>query len=189
MDLSRISDTLEAAHDSRDRILTGSRPVISGCSRAILLIHRGRILEAGAILEKAGNTLESLRKLATPRTQHYMIPPEQEYVEARALLEIAGGRDIPGQDTLGVMSESYVLGLMDLVGELKRLLLDQIRAGKPRSAASTFDIMEDLYHELYPFATYDKVLKESRRKLDVCRIIMDDARHIITQECRRQDTP
>ena len=40
---------------------------------------------------------------------------------------------------------------------------------------------------LYPFALYDKVLKEARRKTDVDRVMVDDARGAITEEQRRAE--
>ena len=45
--------------------------------------------------------------------------------------------------------------------------------------------MENLYLHLYPFAMYDKILKEARKKLDVNRKLIEDARSAITEEIRR----
>ena len=47
--------------------------------------------------------------------------------------------------------------------------------------------MENLYLHLYPFSMYDKVVKEARRKIDVDRILVDDARGAITEEKRRSE--
>ena len=47
--------------------------------------------------------------------------------------------------------------------------------------------MEKLYFYLYPFSMYDKVLKEARRKIDVDRILVDDARGVMTEEKRRSE--
>jgi translin len=79
------------------------------------------------------------------------------------------------------MPESYVLGLLDCVGELKRMIFDKIRLGEIKEALRIFDIMENLYLHLYPFSMYDKVVKEARRKVDVDRILVDDARGAITK--------
>ena len=46
--------------------------------------------------------------------------------------------------------------------------------------------MENLYLMLYPFATYDKIVKETWRKLDVNRSLVEDTRTILTEEIRRQ---
>ncbi len=83
--------------------------------------------------------------------------------------------------------ESYVLGLLDCVGELRRNIYDRIRTGNLEEAKKTFDLMEDLYLELYPFASFDKVVKEARRKLDVDRILVEETRTALTEEIRRQE--
>jgi translin len=187
MDLDEIAGALERMQESRDAILGGSRRVIGLCSRAIMSVHGGRVDEAARTIKEAGPLLEELRSRAHPRTAHHLIPAEQEYVEASALLAVVRGGEIPKRDKLGVMPESYILGLLDMVGELKRLMLDHMRAGRTGSALSVFDAMDGMYGELYRFAAYDKILKESRRKLDVCRMVLETSRSAITEERRRQD--
>ncbi len=85
------------------------------------------------------------------------------------------------------MPESYVLGLLDCVGELKRRVFDEIRVGDTDEATRVFEVMENLYLHLYTFSMYDKVVKEARRKIDVNRILVDDVRSAITEEKRRAE--
>jgi translin len=108
-------------------------------------------------------------------------------VEAACLLAVVEGKEIPSDKKLKVMGESYVLGLLDCVGELKRMIFDKIRIGDTDNALKTFDIMENLYLHLYTFSMYDKVVKEARRKIDVNRILVDDVRGAITEEKRRSE--
>ena len=84
-----------------------------------------------------------------------------------------------------VSKESYVLGLLDCIGELKRLMLDNIRKDQLKEANRIFNVMENLYLILYPFAMFDKIVKEARRKLDVNRSLVEESRAIITEEIRR----
>ena len=85
------------------------------------------------------------------------------------------------------MPESYVLGLLDCIGELKRQVFDKIRIDNIDEATRIFEIMENLYLQLYTFSMYDKVVKEARRKIDVNRILVDDVRSVITEEKRRSE--
>ena len=48
-------------------------------------------------------------------------------------------------------------------------------------------VMENLYLLLYPFASYDKIVKETRRKLDVNRMLVEETRSVLTEEIRRQE--
>ena len=104
-----------------------------------------------------------------------------------SLLSIIEGKDIPSYKILKVSAESYILGLLDCIGELKRQVIDQIRIGNSKNAERYFGIMEELYLILYPFATYDKIVKESRRKLDVNRMLVEDTRLVLTEDIRRQE--
>ena len=103
------------------------------------------------------------------------------------MLAVVEGKEIPSDKKLKVMEESYVLGLLDCVGELKRMIFDKIRTGDINNALKVFDVMENLYLHLYPFSMYDKVVKEARRKIDVDRILVEDVRGAITEEKRRSE--
>ena len=63
--------------------------------------------------------------------------------------------------------------------------MDNIRNGELKKADRIFSVMENLYQTLYPFAMYDKIVKETRRKLDVNRILVEETRAVITEEIRR----
>jgi translin len=131
--------------------------------------------------------LKKYKKKTIPDLRKYMITPEQEFVEAASLIAIIEKKEIPSEKELGVMPESYVLGLLDCIGELKRMIFDKIRIGDIDDATRIFEVMENLYLNLYPFSMYDKVVKEARRKIDVDRILIDDVRGAITEEKRRSD--
>jgi translin len=103
------------------------------------------------------------------------------------LIAIVEQKEIPSDKKLSVMPESYVLGLLDCVGELKRQVFDKIRMDKIDEATRMFEVMESLYLQLYTFSMYDKVVKEARRKIDVNRILVDDVRSVITEEKRRTE--
>jgi len=115
----------------------------------------------------------------------YLITPEQEFVEAHSFLAVIDNKEIPSLKSLKVSEESYILGLLDCIGELKRFVLDNIRNDQLKKAEIIFNVMENLYQALYPFAMYDKIVKETRRKLDVNRILVEETRAVITEEIRR----
>jgi translin len=185
--LSNISKELANIQDSREYLLKNTRDVLNLCSQSIISAHKGDLDIARKKVLKANKLLETYRKKANSELKRYLVTPEQELVEASAFLAIVENKTIPSKDSLKVSNESYVLGLMDLIGELKRYVFDNIRIGKSKEASRVFEIMENLYLSLYPFAVYDNILKEARKKLDINRKLIEDARSAITEEIRRTD--
>jgi translin len=185
--LDKISKSLAEVQDNREFLLKNTREIIILCSRSIISVHKGDLKTAKKNLTEVDLLLKKYRKKATAKLQRYLVTSEQEYVEAVCLLAVVEGKEIPSDKKLKVMGESYVLGLLDCVGELKRMIFDKIRIGDTENALKTFDIMENLYLHLYTFSMYDKVVKEARRKIDVNRILVDDVRGAITEEKRRSE--
>ncbi len=185
--LNKIAKSLGETQDRREFLLKNTREIIILCSRSIIAIHKGDLKTGKKKLREAENLLKKYRKKTTPDLQRYLITPEQEFVEAACLIAIVEKKEIPSDKQLAVMPESYVLGLLDCVGELKRKVFDEIRIGRIEEATRVFDVMESLYLELYTFSLYDKVVKESRRKIDVNRILVEDVRSVMTEEKRRME--
>ena len=183
--LSKISNALNDMQNSREYLIKNTREVILLCSQSIISIHRLDIEEGRKKAEHAKKLLDNIRKKSKDELYRYVITAEQELVEAFAFLSVVEKSDIPTAESLGVRGESYILGLLDCIGELKRLVYDSIRVGKADDAKKFFEIMENLYLFLYPFAVYDKIVNETRRKLDVNRILIEDARAAVTEEVRR----
>lgn len=185
--MNKISKLVEDVQDNREFLLKNTREIIILCSRSILSVHKGDCETAKKNLAKVDLLLKKYRKKATSDLRRYLITSEQEYVEAVGLLAVVEENEIPSFEKLKVMEESYVLGLLDCVGELKRMIFDKIRTGDIDKAIEIFDVMENLYLYLYPFSMYDKVIKEVRRKIDVDRILVEDVRGAITEEKRRSE--
>lgn len=185
--LNKIAKSLLEVQDAREFLIKNTREIIILCSKSIISVHTEDMKSAKNNLKQADILLKKYKKKATSDLRRYMIIPEQEFVEAASLIAIVEKNEIPSEKELDVMPESYILGLMDCLGELKRMTFDKIRIGDIDNASRIFEIMENLYLELYPFSMYDKVVKEARRKIDVNRILVDDVRGAITEEKRRSE--
>ncbi len=185
--LNKIAKSLGDIQDSREFLLKNTRKIIILCSRSIIDVHKGDLKNGKNNLKQADKLLKKYKKKATGGLRRYLITPEQEFVEAACLIAIVEKKEIPSDKKLSVMPESYVLGLLDCVGELKRRVFDEIRIGDIDEATRVFEVMENLYFHLYTFSMYDKVVKEARRKIDVNRILVDDVRSAITEEKRRAE--
>jgi translin len=169
----------------REKLLKESRDVISSCSRAIICLHTKKFKEASKELHKAKKLLGEIRGDGK-NLSRYLIPPEAEFVEASTLTAIIRGKAIPHISHLEVSPESYILGLLDSIGEIKRLLIDSIMRGDINKAKKFFTFMERLYASLSSFAIFDNIVNGTRRKIDVARILIEDTRGVLAEETRRQ---
>jgi translin len=184
--LKGIEGNLQEVLLRREKILKTSRDCISFCSKAIVHLHTGKTGEAQREIQEAEKILKSLRKEAGAGTlSRYLASPEAEFVEASSVEAIVLGRPIPRADELGVSGEGYLLGLLDTVGEVKRLLLDAIMRSEIEKARGYFELMEGLYSALAPFAVFDNVVNGVRRKIDVARMLTEDVRGVMAEEARR----
>ncbi len=172
--------------ERRDRVLKESRDVISACSRAIIDVHTGKIRGAEKELTAAKSMLGSLKKSSDGSVSRYLVSPEAELVEASTVISLAKGKPVPSMESLGASPEAYLLGLLDAVGELKRLVLDSILQRKLSRAKKYFEVMEELYSLCSPLAVYDHVVNGARRKIDIARMLVEDTRGLLAEEMGRE---
>jgi translin len=186
--LKGVEENLHEVLGRRETILKTSRDCISLCSKAIVHLHTGKTGEAQREIKEAEKVLKSLRKEAGVGTlSRYLASPEAEFVEASCVEAIVLGKPIPRASELGASGEGYLMGLLDTVGEVKRLLLDAIMRSEIAKARRYFELMEGLYSVLSPFAVFDNVVNGLRRKIDVARILTEDVRGIMAEEARRSN--
>lgn len=183
--LKSASAKLDSVNFRREKLIKDSRDVISLCSKTIINVHVQNFDEARKLSKEAKKALQELRKIAGSDLIRYILTPEQEFVEASVMLALSEKREIPSLDRTKVLPSSYILGLLDSIGEIKRVIYDRIRTNDMRSAEQSFVAMENLFVLLSPFAVYDHVVPGIRRKLDVARILVEETRSTITEESRR----
>lgn len=171
MDVSEAEKTLLEEERKLDEYLREERGVVRLCARSIKEVHRGDLGEAEALAREAGEQIGRLPKIEG-RGRHV----EQEYAEALALLSIAKGEEIQDYGKMGVSAQGYLLGLADAIGEIKRLIVECLRKGEREAAGRYFSRMEDIYGEIGHLHFSSAALPEFRRKQDVARMQMEDAR-------------
>lgn len=140
------------------------------------------------MMGQAKAMLAEFRVHAGDDLYRYIALAEQELVEAYVLRAVMEGQSqqLPSMADLEVSGPSYLTGLLDCVGEIKRLVYDRMRSGNEKDAESLFAVMEDIYGAVYPFAVYDNIVAGLRKKLDVARMLIEDIRAVVTEEKRRK---
>jgi len=184
--LEAIDAELKDVQERREKLIKGTRDAVMLCSKSIIAMHRGEMDVAKKDMDGAKAMLDEFRASAQQDLKKYVSVAEQELVEAYALRSVIEGSAVPSMDDLEVSGPAYLTGLLDCVGEIKRLVYDSMRAGKAQSAESLFAVMEEIYGAVYPFAVYDNVVAGLRKKLDVARMLIEDIRAVVTEESRRK---
>ena len=183
--LDEINSELKDVEERREKLIKGTRDVISICSKSIVAMHHNQMEKAEINMQQAKIMLDELRQFSRTDLYKYVSIAEQEIVEAYGLKSVIENSAIPSSRDLNVSGSSYITGLLDCIGEIKRMVYDRMRLGRGEDAAKLFSLMQDIYGSIYPFAVYDHLVSGMRRKLDVAKMLIEDVRAIVTEEARR----
>ncbi|MHA1210520.1 MAG: hypothetical protein ACTSSA_12405 [Candidatus Freyarchaeota archaeon] len=180
----RIVRFLDEQYELRESILTLSRDVVRLSGQAIRLIHRLDFDEAAQkIMEAKGKVREINEKIENhPAFQEkgFITSAYQEYTEACLLYSLLKDDRFVSFEELDVPCVPYLLGLGDLVGELRRHVLDSIRRGEIEKAESLLDLMEEIYLSLMAVDYPEAITSGLRHKRDVARSLVEKTRGDIT---------
>jgi len=183
--LEEIDKGLKDVQERREKLIKGTRDVVILCSKSIIALHRSQVDDAKNKMEEAKAMLKDFRKYAKEDLCRYISVAEQELVEAYALRAVVENTPIPMMQELDVTGPPYLTGLLDCIGEIKRLVYDRMRSGNEKDAEKLFETMEAIYNAIYPFAVFDNIVSGLRKKLDVARMLIEDIRAVVTEESRR----
>ena len=185
VDVEKINRKFKDIEERRNAIIKGTRDATILCSKAIVSMHAHKKNESIEYIEKAKKLLQQFKELGKDDLQRYLYIAEQEFVEAYCLFSIIENSGIPSMKSLEVSDISYVMGLLDCIGEIKRMIIDKIRAEGTSDINTLFELMDKIYGIIYPLAVYDNLMPGLRKKLDVSRLLIENVRAIITEEKRR----
>ena len=187
--LEKIQEELRKREGVREEVQKDMRRATRLSKQAILFTHQERFEDAKNLLEEAGRIFSKLREASKghPDLFHSGLVSAafEEYAEAYTLLMLIEEDRFIGPEELGIPVISYVLGLGDVVGELRRRALDSIRKGKVEAAEKCLETMEHIYSELSAMDDAYLLVSGLRRKCDVARRLIEITRGDVTIEARR----
>jgi translin len=187
-ELAGLQQKLTDYDKTREKLLEVTRNTTRLASWAIVQIHRGQIPKAKTTLREAEESVDEMRGLLDERSEFkqvgYVIVAFQEFSEAKILLGYASRRKLLSQREVDVDWMPYVLGLLDFVGELRRMTMDQLKAGKLREAQETFESMEALFEDLLSLDR-TSIVPTFRRKMDVAKKLVEATRADVVADIRR----
>ena len=187
-DIKVIQKNLAELDAARDGVFEVSRMAIRSAGRAIVELHRGDFAKASEQIASAEAALRDLEKTVRKREElKYMGNvgvAYQEYAEAKLLYCMMKEERILSIDEVGVETESYLLGLLDFIGELRRMCLNHLRAGQVSKAECSLEAMEGIYEDLYSI-DHTAIIPNFRHKMDIARKIIETTRGDVVTEVRR----
>jgi len=187
-DMETIRDDLSRYDGAREQVLALSREAVRMSGSSILEIHRGDLKEARSTLQRVGETLAKISGLCNDfsefRTSTSVVVAFQEFVEASTLLRFVDVGKIPSLKEAGGDPRSYMLGLLDAVGEFRRMSLNSLRKGKVEVAENLLGVMEGIYEDLQSL-NHTSIIPTFRVKMDAARRIIEATRGDVVTEARR----
>ena len=166
------------------------RKVTSLSKQSILLMHQKKYAKAEEMIEGAKKTIFELQSSADEYPQiiygGMFSAALQEYAEANIFHGLIQEERFVTPDEINMPSADYVLGLADVIGEYRRLVLDALREGDAEKGQEYLTTMEGIYIELMAMDEAYMLVPGLRRKCDVARRIIEATRGDVTQEVRRK---
>jgi Predicted RNA-binding protein of the translin family len=178
---ARIRENFEAKDSIREEGLKTSREVVRECRTASFALHGQDFEKADKSIKTAGKELEKLEVLFEGHADIYhagfVEHAQQEYSEVSVLSSFLKEEEkIPSPEELRVEYAAYLNGLGDVVGELRRHVLDLIREEAFEKAEVFLGTMENIHAVLMDFDYPDAITRGLRRKTDVSRSLIEKTR-------------
>lgn len=173
-DIEKISKGLIEKQASFDKVMQLSRELIRDAGQTITLMHNDEKEKALDRLRAMAGTVKKLQK-SDQQFRYNTLQAYQEYAEAYIFTDIKTKRKVSTEKSVGVGGEAYLMGLMDVEGELKREILEALRSGKVKEAEWYFDTMKRIYDSTRRLRFAEAVLSGFRKKQDTARIQIENA--------------
>jgi translin len=175
-----IERHLASREERRRRLFERARALRRLAQQTMTRLHGG-----SAPPSEVARVRSELRRLAEalpkefPGDESLAEDALQEGVEAVLLGAAIDRSPFPTPTELGVQPEPYLLGLGDVVGEIRRLALAELTVGEVDRAAERLALMEAVYHTLLGFETA-RAIVSLKPKQDTARALLERTRGEVT---------
>ena len=177
--IEKIDQRISEKEKIREDALRYSRDIIICCRKGIQQLHRNLPEGAESFRTQAFALLKELTELTKHDSDIFntgcVENAAQEYVELHCLANIIRGEDLPDPDAIQTTYSSYLLGLCDVVGELRRGALDFMLAGNTEKASEYLHHMDRIYDAIMSF-DYPSALVPIKKKQDMIRALIEKTR-------------
>lgn len=177
--IEKIDQRISEKEKIREDALRYSRDIIIFCRKGIQQLHRNLPEAAEDFLKQASAKLRELYELTKDHPDifnaGFVENAAQEYVELHCLSNIMRGEDLPDPDAIRTTYSAYLLGLCDVVGELRRGALDFMLEGNTEKANEYLHHMDRIYDAIMGFDC-PSALVPIKKKQDMVRALIEKTR-------------
>ena len=185
-----IHQDFEARTTARDRALAQARTLTRHCANAIRAVHRDENDLAQKHLDEANHLAEALRAdLAEFPALYYAGYTQdalKELAEASIVYALVTDKPLPTPQELGIEDATYLNGLAEATGELRRRCLDILRHGYSQEAERLLSHIDDIYAVLITMDYPDAITGGLRRLTDIVRSVTERTRGDLTISLRQE---
>ena len=193
-DLSEIGDQAIALLTSRNRDrevgLSVSREVIRMSANAIRAVHRSDFEEARRLIDSGEARLQDAEHIRADNPLIYnagfLNDARKEFTEANITLAVISGNDIPSAENLGIDPSSYLNGMAEVIGELRRFILDSLRRDNVDRCEELMEVMDEIYGVLVTVDFPEAVTGGLRHTTDAMRAVLERTRGDLTIALRQR---
>jgi len=182
--VTAIRERYNAAERAREKSLALHREAIRCAGLTIRAVHRHEFEEARGLLARVRAIMDEVRAAVEGHLQvyyaGYVLDAQKEYAEAALTLALVLGEPLPSPDDLRVEDSSWLNGLGEAVGELRRYILDMMRHEDAAPAEALLERMDEIYYVLTSMDYPDALTRGLRRTTDVARGIIEKTRGDLT---------
>ncbi len=182
--MDQVRETFASKNRAREKALPLCRDSIRFSANAIRAVHRHEFDAARDLASKAGAQValakKSLHGHADIFHAGFVHDAQKEFAEASITLALIAGDDLPTPGSLDVELPAYLNGMGEAVGELRRHLLDTLRAGDVDQCEEWLRAMDEMYSVLVTVDYPDAMTGGLRRTTDSVRGILEKTRGDLT---------
>lgn len=186
----QLRKIFDAQTSARDQALNQTRAITRHCALAIRAVHRQEKETMEAHLAEAHRIVANLKSTLANYPDLYYAGYTQdalkEYVEACNSCALINDQPLLTPEELGVPHFTYLNGLAEVIGELRRRILDILRLGYSQQAEHLLEYMDDIYAVLVTMDYPDAITNGLRRQTDVARSIIERTRSDVTFSLRSE---
>jgi translin len=174
---SRIEQRLIELDNIREEIIKLSRKVVRNAGQSIENLHNKNFEQSKEKLLIAKDSLSEVNNYLKEEATFLHIGlvgvAMQEYAEAKLLYELIMNNKLLSFEEIGINEQSYILGIADLIGELRRFILEKLVEGQTDEAKKFYEIMKKLYGTFLQIDYGKNLISEFRRKKDTARVLVE----------------